>query len=308
VPLFSANENSILPQDDYLRDHVRLSTFTGYDDDILIFLTSSILAFSKFGHLVTVMITPDAQKVLDKPDWRPTLVKLLKTKLVVILEDEKSFLCLNIVKKDIDKMYYTIELNSTKDKIYKSVEGLCSVDMDSKGNLYQMGTKRTQSGKFDVQLKINDSPQKKVSEMISDIKLRQGEQENKKAKESDRAMSEFQMNLVDHDFESDQYTFKIINDRYVVVTNGQGIYYTDLNAEREQHEMIMLKTKLDDGKIASIHSTSANNLIQFVYSSFKNHHQTWVITWDLEKNIDFSVVKINENLGSDNIRVFSGVQ
>lgn len=65
------------------------------------------------------------------------------------------------------------------------------------------------------------------------------------------------------------------------------------NCQQEPHEATILNLELDKGtQIKRFISTEKSHLVQLVFCRQDEYKQMFVMTWDLEKNLEFQMVEL----------------
>jgi hypothetical protein len=77
LPILDHNELNLLPKDDYLNDVVSFSTFTLYDD-ILLMVRQKFLIFTTAGRPLKVKICEDSEKLISSKKIELVQVKALQ--------------------------------------------------------------------------------------------------------------------------------------------------------------------------------------------------------------------------------------
>lgn len=101
--LFRENVMQILPDDDYLKQEIKLSTFTHLNDDILIQIGDTFMIFSNFGKVQRVSLSREVKLLLRADSLKLTQIKVLSNsqRLCLVYEDDSNYYILHLTKEQM---------------------------------------------------------------------------------------------------------------------------------------------------------------------------------------------------------------
>ena len=93
-----------------------------------------------------------------------------------------------------------------------------------------------------------------------------------------------------------RFDFEVLHNTYFVFKEGTHIYYFNmLSYDSKSNKVKMVNLELRPGVITQLVQTQKPHLLQFVYVQYCPNKVTFIITWNLETNMEDQTLEIPMN-------------
>ncbi|CDW74810.1 UNKNOWN [Stylonychia lemnae] len=234
--------------------------------------------------------------------------------------NESDFLVLKLYKKDdIYRLVITQRIKKlvSTDFINKDSTSSLKIRLTSEGDVYQILIDRiTTWQQYYVSFYKNEQEieyiGKKIERILENNFDNLEEQKQKiKAKHLKQKLNKIFADLtskaqsliqeIDHDF-------IIVGRKYLVYQNKINIFYILLDDITENKDFEKININLRKGKISQLAEVQNRSQVQFVYHQSKPFKYNYIVTWDLDKNIEVQILELPYQKGlREDIRIYKGV-
>eukprot|EP00347_Sterkiella_histriomuscorum_P019266 403342303 len=319
IPYLGHKSVQLLHKDDYLMEQVKFSTFT-MNDDIFLMINRQFYAFDSLGHPIKTIISSADQDLLKSPNLEMIRVQRLPCNgQSFLFTDNKKFYLFQLQYSNLCYIFklakdvQCLESMSAKDYFFEGKQ-------DQVGKIYQVliepESEIINNGPCEnlgqIRISVDAVECQHLSKCFQNLIFKQNNQYMSEAqiqqqfkdpeksytniKETDEdRVDEYQIKSIIEDA-SMRFDFELLHEKYLVVKNLTDIYVCNLLSSDVNNQIMKVNLNLRPGVITQLLQTQKENMLQFVYTQYCPTKITFIFTWDLDSNMEESVIRFPLNI------------